>query len=333
MALLFIDSFEHYSTSQLPLKWDLSIGGIISSAVANTGTKSLSLNMGTRVQRSIAVPVRTIIVGWSHYQVNFDSARQPLVLYKYGGQTQVGLYIEPDGRLTAARGSPPVVIATSTQVVPLLTWTYIEFKAEIGNYDGSVRIRINGTQVVIQADDTQTQTAALIDQIDMNAAGRHHFYVDDFYLCDHLGVRNNNFIGPCKIYNLVPDADGYWGQWDPLGGGSHFIEVDEMPPEDDTDYVASASIGDKDSYSFSPLAVDDLILGTQLNLYARQEQLVGTHAITSLVRQDPDEVSGSSQELIDTYRYYTFIHDLDPLGQPWVKTNLNTAEFGIEITQ
>jgi len=334
MALLFMDGFEHYSTAQLTLKWDLNIGGIISTAMPSTGAKSLSMNLGTRTQKNVAVPVRTVIVGWSHYQVNLDSSRQPLVLYKYGGQTQVGLYIESDGRLTAARGSPPVVIATSTQAVPLLTWTYIEFKAEIGNYDGSVRIRINGTQVVIQADDTQTQSASLVDQIDLNAAGRHHFYADDFYICDHLGTRNNNFIGPCKIYNLAPDADGYWNQWDPLGGGLHFYEVDEMPPEDDTDYVSASSIGSKDSYSFAPLVVDDTILGTQINLYARQEQAVGTHAIASLARQDPNEESGLDQELINTYKYYTAIYDLDPLtGLPWVKTGLNTAEFGIAVTQ
>lgn len=49
---------------------------------------------------------------------------------------------------------------------------------------------------------------------------------------------------------LRPDGD-VLTDWTPVGAGSHYLEVDEVTPDEDTTYIYTGSAGDWDGYSLS----------------------------------------------------------------------------------
>lgn len=55
-------------------------------------------------------------------------------------------------------------------------------------------------------------------------------------------------IGPAAIDVTMPTADGAHTDWTPKSAGTHFSEVDEIPPDDDTSYNETTGVGDIDSF-------------------------------------------------------------------------------------
>ncbi len=66
--------------------------------------------------------------------------------------------------------------------------------------------------------------------------------------------------------NTMPTSDGFYTQWTPSTGTSHFALVDETPCNGTTDYNSTTVVGNRDSYGVSLASVPDGATITRIDI-------------------------------------------------------------------
>lgn len=138
-------------------------------------------------------------------------------------------------------------------------WTHLELKATIADSGGVVQVRLDGAQVLSFSGDTRNAGTAEIATVRFSnhfvASGtRHLLRLDDVYLCDTAGGRNNDFLGDVRVVTLRPNADTVQADFTPSAGSSHYSLVAEAPDDDgDGTDVESGTVSHKDLYGYQEL--------------------------------------------------------------------------------
>jgi hypothetical protein len=112
---------------------------------------------------------------------------------------------------------------------------------------------------------------------------------------------------------------------------NNYLLVDEATPNDDTDYVSSATPGDKDTYAYSNMnATAGTVFGVQPVPAARKDD-AGARSIVTIARLSGTEVDGPVKTMATTYAYYADMRETKPGGGSWSISDVNSAEFGVKI--
>jgi hypothetical protein len=229
-------------------------------------------------------------------------------------------------------------LGTGTHVLAVDTWYYVEIKVTVHNSTGSFEVRV-GEELDSSGSgiDTQNSANASINQLwfgqTAGAQGTSMAW-DDYYVCDDTGAVNNNFLGDLKIECLFPSADGNSSQFDGSDGNSsaNYQLVDEVTPNDDTDYVQSADVGDEDTYTYGDLATTTgSVFAVQPIPYARKTD-AGSRQIVSTARLSAVETDSLAKSLADTYLYLPDVRETKPGGGSWTITDVNNSEFGVKVS-
>ena len=89
------------------------------------------------------------------------------------------------------------------------------------------------------------------------------------YVLDTTGTDNNTFLGSQIVEAVFPNSNAQ-SNWSPSTGTNNAACVDENPSNDDTDYVYSTTVGNKDLYGVTSCTrINANIKGVQLNADAR----------------------------------------------------------------
>jgi hypothetical protein len=345
MALRFIESFEHLGGSPYsgPIlkKWDASNaanGSAFDPAYGRTNS-GLFINGwdNSWIEKWLdAQP--TWIVGAAVYFANnsgFDSA---IIGFQDGTSAQVEIRRMSSSKFLAISRNG-TVIATGTTQIRLGRWYYIEFKATIHNSTGSAEIILNGiSEVSISGTDTQFTANATADTIHIGGSGGSfagNIYLDDIYICDGTGsAPANTFLGDVRVDTLLPNGNGNSSQLLGSDGNStdNYLLVDEATPNEDTDYVESSTVAQKDTYTYGNLTpTTGTVFGVQILPFARKTD-AGTRKIASIARHSGTEVDSADKTLSSTYLYYPDIRETKPGGGSWSISDVNGAEFGVKVT-
>lgn len=190
--------------------------------------------------------------------------------------TQIALTILTDGRLRALTGnansfSSPftgqdrigVTLATGAIALLFDQWYDIEVKVLTHASAGTLQVYINGvldSSLDLSGIKTIAQGASAVAGWTSIQLGAPIFdtglpidyrYADVRVIDTDTSDANNDLAdvtGPVAIDVTMPDQDGFYTQWTPLGGGTHFSEIDEIPPDDDTSYNETTGVNDIDSF-------------------------------------------------------------------------------------
>lgn len=164
-------------------------------------------------------------------------------------------------------------------------------------------------------------------------------YMCDIYWGDFSGsAPGNAFLGDLRVRTDLPLTDavgggGTYRQWTPSTGSDHGALLDEAPPDDDTSYVASATLGQKETCLFPTIPLGVTVYGLQLmpNLVKTS---AGGRQIGCLVRSGGTDATGSSQSIaLTNYAYYDQMYALNPVtGVAWTPAEVNAMEGGVEVT-
>jgi hypothetical protein len=135
-----------------------------------------------------------------------------------------------------------------------------------------------------------------------------------------------------RITTLVPTADTAQKAWIPSSGIDNFSRVAEIPPDDDTSYVASATAGDRDLYAMAPLGMTPLaIKGLQQTALARKDD-AGDRALALVLKSGTEVAVASATVLGSSYAFTEAIHEQDPsTGEAWTPATVNAIEAGMEV--
>jgi hypothetical protein len=339
MTLRFTDSFDHYTTNaQLLQKWTTSGGTPATQAGGRNSTNRCYISVNSSpayIEKVFGFDKSTWIVGGAFYFTSLSPVSYAGIELGDGVTYQVGVYLNNGvGTLSVIRGgSGGTVLATSANVIGLNQWYYIELKALIDNA-GTYQVRVNGVDwIVAGAGDTQASaTNNFANRVRYNL-GRidSATYLEDVYICDGDGSRNNDFLGDIRIAAGFADAAGTFSQFTPTSGVNYTC-IDETTPNDDTDYVATSGVGNIDTYNFAALPVaSGTILGIQMLPYARKDD-AGSRSISNIIYYNSTAYSGAAQSVGDIYSYYPEIFETNPdTSDNWTVPEVNSAEFGVKL--
>lgn len=347
MALLFCDSFDHYAVGDISSKWKTAAGTGGSRAIVSGrfGNCFQCNNTQDYVKYQWGTSPQTLIAGFAWQQTGTDTnGRVGLVAFFDGATQQVDLRINNAGQLFITRAN--TTLATSGTVLSNNVWYYIEIKVKFASgTSGTYEVHVNGVQdaaLTSAAANTQNGGAqATIVALGGNAfntglggQGASNNRIDDFYLCDTSGSVNNNFLGDVHVEALSPNGNGTYSAFAGSDGNStdNYLLVDDAQPSGDTDYVADATVGDKDTYSFTdPTPTAGTVYGVQISHYSRKTD-AGTRSARSMARLAGTETdNGADQPLSTTYQYFSDMRETKPAGGAWSLSDVANAEFGVKV--
>jgi hypothetical protein len=337
MALVWMDSFDHYASADIGEKYP----GASAAAVIQAGSgrrSSACLRFATGAVSSVATPIltpasATVVVGLA-YKSDYLSV-SPMLTIRSGGTAQVSLGFN-SGLAQAYRGTATLLGAASTGTITTGAFYFLEFKAVIHPSAGAVVVKINGTVVInLSGVNTAGTGAASWDQVVLPFAfGGVESDYDDFYILDGSGAAPlNDLVGDARVDARYPTAEGATSAWTPLSGTDNALMVDETPPDDDTTYCSTATIGATDTHVVQDAPVAGaVLLGVQVVL-SHKKSASGTCAVAPVVRHSGTDYPGTAANPGTSYGFACTPYGLNPgTSAAWTEAGFNAAEFGYRRT-
>src|SRR5687768_15559667 len=236
MARLFHTGFEANSITTFDASQSGSI--ITSSPTPANGTYALSHN--GRPGACFSIPATTTIFWRCHIYISNGSASATFLGFKDAasglGEAQTTFQIVA-GKLGWANGNRTLQ-NTGSITIPLNTWTLLEGKVVINATTGTIDTKVGGVaDLALTGKNTATHGGTTCDRIDlMLDTGSMNVWSDDWAFNDDSGSINNSWIGEGKVIGLKPNGSAVSNLNGTVGSATHHLNVDELPPNDATDY-------------------------------------------------------------------------------------------------
>jgi len=287
----------------------------------------------------------TIVVGWRFRTRNHTggpTTHNLLQVSSYlAGTNGRHLLLTIDystGELKIYRGTT-LLETSSFSLIANSTWHSIEVKFNIDNSTGSYDVLLNDVSVLsasgidtkengINKETVNTLQWAGAEALNNDLAAE-EFLMDDLYVLDTVGSNNTDFLGSAsRVVMLSANVDGTTNDFTPQTGINNFAMVDDDPASD-TDYNDGSTNGDIDEYGFTNVS-EPMILGVMLQTYSKPATN-GTRTYRHRVRSGATVGNGIDIGVADDQTDRT-LFEVDPnTSALWTKTNLNSAEFGVEV--
>lgn len=347
MALLWWDSFDHYATGDRLEKWAYTNNNVVVGAYGRMGTNGLRLdgyiNPVWLRSRYIGT-LTTVTVGFGfEFEALHPWGYSAIVGLLDYGSYQITLTVGPDGSLHVWRGSIGTRLAsTDPGLIHAGVYYYIEMQVYIDNApNGTVEVWLNEDVVINAAGlDTQNTANQRITEMELggscsSGAGTHRYFrLDDLYVLDDSGAQCNDFLGDYRQYLLMPEGVGAHADWTP-SAGANWQCVDDNPPSGDTDYNATNTVTDRDSFEMEdmPGGWSGTIQAVEVAINSRRDDAVA-HQMEPSVRSGGVDYDGTAALITDDYSFYN-LHawELDPnTAAAWLVAGVNAMECGYELT-
>jgi hypothetical protein len=318
MALLFMDSFDHYVTADLIEKWTSSASGFFGTVAINaTGgrrgsgsfrfaltnnnsngfgglAKTLTPSDATGIMGfAVTIPVGTV-----------GTVGMALASLRDSGTAQVTLRANSNNTISVVRGlANGTVLGTTTATFTSGVFFHIEWKVAIHPSAGTVDVRLNGTSVLSLTGQNTRATAntswngvvlGFTEQVSNSASANNtNTDFDDLYVLDGSGAAPwNAFLGDCRVDVRNPTAAGATTGWTP-STGSNWQNVDDAAPNDDTDYNSTSTTNAVDTFVVQDApVVGATIFGIQ-HCLSMKKMDAGTCSVAPVVRHSGVDYVGS----------------------------------------
>jgi hypothetical protein len=334
MALLFIDSFDHYTDAS-----DKYLAGGTNGRV--TGRHGYGWNGSLRCSPRPSHP--RCIVGFA---CRLDSTFNTLVELFGGldGNTIFGFSTLNDGAFVLALfGGASVYSLPDT--VRVGQWFYIELDVTVvptvtNTNPPSVKyalsactVLIDGTPVIstpppgttIVMNGTPSSAGWSYMDIWDNAYGA----LDDLYICDGAGPPPHNApLGDIQIDVIRPNGVGALTEWVVNGVAQNWDATNDLEPDDNTSTVVAATAGLSDLYQMEDVNTGNGILGAQILINARRTE-EGFATLTPLLRHAGTTTALATRQVSPSYFYRNrdcFV--TMPNGDPLTDANMNALQAG-----
>lgn len=150
--------------------------------------------------------------------------------------------------------------------------------------------------------------------------------LDDIYICDGSGSSNNDYLGTAVVEGLVPTGAGTNAQWTP-NSGNNYAAVDDFPSDDDTSYISTTTVNNRDTYVYSnPVNTRSGLRGVMINAEARN--IGGGTPTMSLGNYLSSSYTDGSALTVSNSAYEHFYQIQEG---PWTATDVDDAEFGVKL--
>jgi len=258
MTLLFQDGFD---VGDWATKWTNSSmnGGSASGWAPYAGGQSFRRGQGSSagyIAKSFTASATVVVGARVYFTSNFSGFPQRIfTLYGDSGATehisiQTG---NANDTLWLMRGGTNLATFTAARN----GWMYLELKVTIHASAGTAEVKKDGVVVATFSGQTKNGgTNASVDTIRLDSSTNStgiDIYLDDLYVLNNSGSKNNDYLGDVRVTTTLPSGAGASTQWTP-STGSNYDNVNDIPLSTST-YNSSAVAGQRDTYDMPNLAI------------------------------------------------------------------------------
>jgi hypothetical protein len=355
MALLFMDSFDHYATADILEKWTTSPNASLLAigAYGRNSTSGLRMPVGAlnSIQMTCLGGVSEVILGIA-IKPNVHTGAQATTPIVFGsaGAWECGVCLNADltlqpftvnsGSYVPGASTNYTLVGTATATaLQVGTWAYLEVQMKCDGSTGTCVIRLNGTEVknLTGLDTLYTSATLTRFALGCRASTEVQLDYDDLVAMDLSGSRNNAFIGDVTISALLPTGDGNSHAWLLSTGtpdtGVDYQCVDDAVPNDDTDYVSTSTLTAKSTYAMQDCAAGADIRAVQV-LASVRKGAEGPGQVKLVTRSNSTDYDGTAQGIGGTsYSYLRQVLETDPAtSAAWLEAAWNAVEIGVKKT-
>lgn len=210
---------------------------------------------------------------------NADGLATPIIYLTIDNTGVLKLYDE-DGQITG------------TTTLSTDTWYRIEFEVDVTAAAGAhiVKARVDGTEFASST--ARSLSAGVMNMaVGANLASEANttgdWFFDDVAINDNTGSFQTSYPGEGEIIHLRPNAAGDNAQWTRGGtdSGANWSQVDEVTPNDATDYVQSNTANQIDDYN-----IDDTPATLEITDTINCIQIGARISLSAGTAEDPDFV-------------------------------------------
>ena len=341
MAYQFSTGWDHYTTASD--RWTTVSGTVtISSASARFGgshSQGAAFGANAFVTKGLTGTPTTVIVGFAIKATTLPTGGNigELVRISDGGTVQVALGVGNTGTLQFYRSTPttnPIGTSGSTPFAANV-WHFLEVQVTINASTGDAKCWLDGVQVINSSSNLNTRQSANTQATSFsigNISGGLITAADDVYCFDGTGGSLNAPLGDRRIITIMPNGAGSFSQFTPTGAAANWQCVDEIPSNDNTDYVADATVNDRDSYAYEDVTFNgnaDFVV----NIAKISKDDAGSHTVQLTVTDSGNDAFSSSIAVPSSYAYVdSGAFTTSPNGAAALsQTVVNRMEFGIKI--
>lgn len=337
MALLLLDSFDHYATADITQKWTVG-GGSLVPATHGNGVGTPTMRMGLAPGDSTMIIGGSVRIGAGGiFFMPVDELFAPFFkaaalltgndgtirtsgdfngvfgvsapnLWKAGGTYYIWSVVT---NLNSSSAGTHTVYVDGVEVISI---TGLDF---MGGFTGSA-LGWSGMQIGRLNPDIVVDDLIVMDGVD-----------DGTIFHDVVRDGNNN---PAAIEIVVkrPNAVGDLTEWIPVPVQDNWENVDDPTPDGDVtyNYALGTAVGARDLYHIEDLAPDESLLGAQLLVNGRRSGL-GAALIAPITKQAGTIRDGTTVGLASSYTYASRVpFGAAPDGSAWSRAIFNDIQVG-----
>jgi hypothetical protein len=244
-----------------------------------------------------------------------------------GEQTRVWLASTTELRVSRLDGTQLATYTIPTSVQN--RWVYYEVYFKIADSGGRCLVKMDGVTVIDFTGDTKNAgTSTNVAMVNFGGTGGSTAsFIDDVYVCDGLGSRNNTFLGEVRVLPMVTTGAGSSTQFTPTSG-SNWDTVNDTGT--DTTYNSSFTPGQRDTYNVTDVSVATVV-GVQTSTRVKKLD-VGSGLIKPAIKSGSTVAYGTTQSALSTAYTYLDLWETDPnTSAAWTQSAINALEIGAEI--
>lgn len=339
MALLFVDSFDHYPSADRLLKWTANYTNATSISAGNGrfGTAALKCTAqtsGQGIRKTFPSTYAGGVIGFA-YRASALQSGLGIFLIMDGTSEQLAFILNASGQVEVRRGNVGGTYITNG-TIPLTgnVWYYLEFKVSINSVGGTIDTKVNGVADISYTGDTNNTANNYFTGIAFyNNSSSNDTYIDDLYVLSSVGSPND-YLGDSRVECLFPNGNGNSSMFDGSDGNQvdNYLLVDEADSDEDTTYVESADVNDKDTYAYGDLATTSGTVHAVCPIPYHRKTASGSKTLVTVARTGGGtEEDSAAKVVLDSYTYGPDYRTTKPGGGAWTVSDVNAAEFGIKV--
>lgn len=243
--------------------------------------------------------------------------------------------LDPSGFLEAYNSDGTLIGRSDDPVMITNGWVHVETKCVFDFTAGSVEVRIEGvTKLLATGVKTANVSGGTCQNVKVSSVqeGDFNFYLKDYIIWDGTGTVNNDFMGSCIVYKIIPDSDVSLN-WTPSTGTTGFNLLNESPPDDDAGYLAAGNPAPSPAEFTMTDVPDDTTSVRGVIAFHRSRKTDGGdgNEQTALIYSG-NSSTGSDRPITTAWTYWFDIHDLAPDGGNWSKVKIDATDINIDRT-
>lgn len=307
-------------------------GVAIQSAAGRSGGNSLRITVqASEATQNIGSNVGSLNVafGWNPSALASPGAAGVLQFLD-AGTCQIEIKVLADGTVQALRGSGGTLLgASSPGAIAAGAYQHVEVSVTISATVGTVDVWVNTTNHVLSLTGQNTKNTANSTVSGFEILGP---WTATHDFCDIIW--KDSRINDRRVECFVPTGAGSHTDWTP-STGANWQNVDEVPPNDDTDFNSSTTVGNIDSFAHGALTAAPLSIDAVIVQVRARNTTTGSGSVAPFLRSVTTDSPGTGVGLNTTYQDIAHgVYTTDPAtSAAWANAAaVNAAEIGYKKT-